>query len=78
MREEVDKKNNNNSLHGEDCGDENVRSGKKRPTSNNSLYRSLQIPPLCIQYLSDLGKKIKEAVDIKEVLMDEAQGVKIK
>lgn len=52
------------------------RTGKKRPIPN--IYRTLLIPPLCIHYLLDLGKKIKETLDIQKVLVDEIPAVKIK
>lgn len=69
----MDKKNNGLT---EEMADENNRTVKKRPIP--LIYRSLLIPPLCIHYLLDLGKKIKDTVNIQDVLLDEIPNVKIR
>ncbi|CAL8121816.1 unnamed protein product [Orchesella dallaii] len=73
MRGEGDKKENTVL---DDAVESCSRSTKKRPIPN--IYRSLLIPPLCIHYLVDLGKKIKEAKNIKDILSDDLQGIKMK
>lgn len=78
MRTESDKKNNNSTSTVDTEEEDSIKqlTGKKR--SIPSTYRALAIPPLCINYLQELGKKIKDSTDIKKVLTDEIAGVKFR
>lgn len=74
LRGESDKKSTTGQ---DDMASENGdRSVKKRPIP--TVYRSLLIPPLCIHYLLDMGKRIKESTDIQQILAPEIPCVTIR